>query len=446
MKKITYLLIPVVLTFCACTDFLDIEPHQSISDTEAIKDKAGVDHAITGAYSALHMTGLYGRYQVIVQDLAADNLKWTGTSQDYGQIDNNVIPADNGLVDGIWAANYECINRVNNVLYRLPSISDLTPQERDGYEGEALFLRGLCHFNLLGYFGGIPLKTQPTLDLNNIDQARNTVGEVYTQIIEDLLAAEGKLPSTSPLGRAISFSATALLAKVYLSEYHFNNNPDAAAQAIAKAGKVISEGGYSLAPNFGDLFMGNSTESIFEVVFDVQNRNVLAQYFFPRSLTGRYEVAPTSEFVESWVPGDSARFRATIAFDSATAQPYGFKYRDVAGGTDRVYVLRLAEMYLIRAEALAWSNGQIEAIQNDINVIRNRAGLPPTEAADYNALKLAVQHERRFELAFECQRWADLVRTKTATLVLGIDEDYTLFPIPLSEMQTNNNMKQNPGY
>ncbi len=103
-------------------------------------------------------------------------------------------------------------------------------------------------------------------------------------------------------------------------------------------------------------------------------------------------------------------------------------------------------MYLIRAEARAWTSGNIDDIRSDIDVIRGRAGLASTDATDHNALKLAIQHERRYEFAFECQRWSDLVRTKTASLILGIDEDYTLFPIPLSEMQTNKKMQQNPGY
>ncbi len=445
MKKITYLLIAGAMVLVSCNDLLDIEPTDAISDTEAIKDKTGVDRAITGAYNALQQTGSYGRYLVIVQDLVADNLKWTGTTRDYGQIDENQISAENTLIDGIWASAYDCINRVNNVLYRLPDIGDLTQTERDTYEGEALFLRALCHFNLVSLFGGVPLKTNPTLDLSNINQARNTVGEVYGQIIDDLLNAEQKLPSTGTLGRASAFSATALLARVCLTQYHLDNDPSLAQQAITKAEKVINEGGHSLAASYGDLFTGNATESLFEVVFDAQNRNVLAQYFYPRSLLGRYEVSPQTEFLNSWEADDTLRFNATIAFDPDHL-PYGYKYRDVTAGTDRVYILRLAEMYLIRAEALAYTSGSIESIQNDINVIRSRAGLPPTQAADYNALKLAVQYERRHEFAFECQRWNDLVRTNTATVILGIDNEDTLFPIPLSEMQTNKNMTQNPGY
>jgi hypothetical protein len=109
-------------------------------------------------------------------------------------------------------------------------------------------------------------------------------------------------------------------------------------------------------------------------------------------------------------------------------------------------VLRLAEMYLIKAEALAYTNGNIDEIKANIDVVRNRAGLTGTIASTIDDLKLAIENERRYEFAFEGQRWHDLVRTKRATTVLGIDLKHTLFPIPLSEMQTNKKMTQNDGY
>jgi hypothetical protein len=444
MKKLSFILLIPALVTISCTKMLDVQPTESISSEEAIKDKAGVDKAITGAYYSLHDVGNYGRNKVIIEDLAADNLVWTGTTRDYQQIDENKIAADNGIIDGIWFSNYDCINRVNNVLARIGGI-DMTVDERNMYTGDGLFLRALSHFNLLCLFGGIPIKTQPTVDLSSINQARNSVEEVYAQIIADLTEAEKILPATRSLGRVSSFSATALLARVYLTQFQQTGDPSLASLAIAEAAKVINDGGYSLAPAYADLFNGNTTESIFEVVFDIQNYNRLAQYFFPVSLVGRYEVSPDTVFVQGFQASDTVRFDASIAFDEKNL-PYGIKYKDVSGGTDRVYVLRLAEMYMIRAEALAYTSGNIDEIRNDINILRSRAGLPPTTAADYPELILAVETERRHEFAFESQRWSDLVRTKRATTVLGIDENYTLFPIPLSELQTNTQMTQNPGY
>jgi hypothetical protein len=444
MKKTTYILLVIALAAMSCTKMLDVQPTASISADEAIKDKSGVDKAITGAYYSLHDVGNYGRNQVIVEDLAADNLAWTGTTRDYQQIAENLIAADNAIIDGIWSSNYDCINRVNNVLVRLADI-DMTTGERNTFAGDGLFLRALSHYNLLCFFGGIPIKTQPTLDLSSINQARNQVEEVYVQIINDLLAAERILPKTRSIGRASAYSAEALLARVYLSAFQYSNDPAMADSAILNAEDVINNGGYTLAPAFNDLYNGNTTESIFEVIFDAQNYNRLAQYFFPVSLTGRYEVSPPAAFVQSFQATDTVRFEASIAFDEKNL-PYGIKYKDYTSGTDRVYVLRLAEMYMIRAEARAYSNGNIEDIRNDINILRSRAGLPSTTATTYDELKLAIEAERRHEFAFESQRWSDLVRTKRATTVLGIDEKYTLFPIPLSELQTNTLMSQNPGY
>ena len=435
--------IPALVSM-SCTKILDVQPTASISSEEAIKDKSGVDKAMTGAYYSLHDVGNYGRNHVIAEDLAADNLKWTGTNRDYSQFADNQIETNNGIIDGIWYSNYDCINRVNNVLSRIDGI-DMTTDERNMYTGDGLFLRALSHFNLLCYFGGIPVKTKPTLDLSSINQARNSVDEVYAQIIADLTEAEKILPATRSPGRASTFSATALLARVYLTQFQQTNDPSIAALAIAEADKVISEGGFTLSPVYADLFNGNTTESIFEVVFDVQNYNRLAQYFFPVSFTGRYEVSPTDEFVQGFQATDTVRFKASIAFDDKNL-PYGIKYKDVSGGTDRVYVFRLAEMYMIRAEARAYTTGNTEDIRNDINILRTRAGLSPVTATDYTELKLAIENERRYEFAFESQRWSDLVRTKRATIVLGIDENHTLFPIPLSEIQTNKLMTQNPGY
>jgi hypothetical protein len=401
---------------------------------------------MVGAYDALQQAGLYGRNRVILGDLAADNLVWTGTTYDYYEVDNNTVSLENSLIEGMWAGAYDGINRVNNILYVLPGIDDLTETERSSYEGESLFIRGLLHFNLLTYFGGVPIKILPTLDINNVNQPRNTPAEVYDQVISDLTLAAEKLPASGMSeGRPASFSATALLARVYLTRFHAENDPQYANLAIEKASELISAGGYSLVSDFASLYEGMNSEIIYQVVFSVQDRNRLAEYFFPRSLTGRYEIGPSESMIQSFVPADSLRYHATIAMDS-TGVYYGYKYQELSEGGDAVIVLRLAEMYLIIAEALAYTNGDIARIRENIDVVRSRAGLEPTVASTYDELKLAIMNERRDEFAFEGHRWFDLVRTNMATSLLGIEDYQTLFPIPLSEMTTNKSMEQNPGY
>ncbi|MFH1121613.1 MAG: RagB/SusD family nutrient uptake outer membrane protein [Bacteroidota bacterium] len=445
MKKITYLLISFALIHSSCSKVLDVEPTDSISSETAIKDKVGIERAIIGSYTSLQAAGLYGRNRVIIGDLAADNLTWTGTTFEYLQIENNEISADNGILEGVWIAAYDGLNRVNNILYKLPEIADLTAAERDRFEGEALFMRALFHFELLMFYGGVPVKVMPTLDIANVDQARNSAGEVFEQVIADLLSAETRLPDVMPAGRANTYSASAMLARVYLTLFHTSGNHEYADLAIQKADRVIGEGGFSLVSSYSKLFEGSNKEIIFEIVFDAQNKNRLAEYFFPRSLNGRYEIAPSPELIQSFEPADTLRLAATVAIDSLN-KVYCNKYRELAEGSDAVIVLRLAEMYLIRAEAMAHSNGDIPSIQQNINEVRLRAGLDSTNAATYDELKLAIENERRHEFAFEGHRWFDLVRTRRAAGLLGIEEKYTLFPIPLSEMQTNKLMKQNNGY
>ena len=194
----------------SCSKVFDVNPTASISSDLAISDKSGVEHALTGTYNALQAVGLYGRNYLIIGDLAADNLTWTGTSQDYGQIEHKPVPADNSIVDGFWAAAYDGINRANNILYKLPSISGLTQQEYNQFEGEALFIRALLYYDLVSYFGGVPLKLEPTLDLNNINSSRNTAADVFDQIISDLNNARTKLSPTRIAGRASSFSASSV--------------------------------------------------------------------------------------------------------------------------------------------------------------------------------------------------------------------------------------------
>ena len=446
MKKIIFFLFALTFTIMSCNKVLDVKPTDSVAAEDAIKNKAGVEHALIGSYNALQATGLYYLNAIIIGDIAADNLTHTGTMMEYGQIERKPIPAENSIVEGMWSGAYNGINCVNNILVKLPGISDITQAESDQYEGEALFIRALLHYYLVTYFGGVPIQTQPTLDLSKIDIARNTAEEVYTQVINDLTTAKAKLSTSKVKGRADSYAASALLAKVYLSKFQLIGDQPSAGLAITEATRVIDDGGYLLATDYGSMFnpATNSPESIFEVVFDAQNFTRLAQYFYSRDLSGRYEFAPEAELIQSYEAADTIRLKESVAYNGS--QPYGYKYKDVSGGTDHVYVFRLAEMYLIRAEALAYSNGDIASIQADINTIRNRAGLANTTAATIPELKQAIDYECRHEFAFEGHRWPDLVRTKRASAVLGIDEKYTLFPIPLSEMQTNNLMKQNDGY
>jgi hypothetical protein len=212
---------------------------------------------------------------------------------------------------------------------------------------------------------------------------------------------------------------------------------------------VIKYGGYTLLDNYADVFASDgSAETIFEIDFTELDRNRIAEYNFPKTLNGRREVQPDPDIISAYETNDE-RKTVSIAYDGALA--YANKYNDLSKGADNVIILRLAEMYLIRAEAEAnMTGGNISSIRADINTIRDRANLDPTTANTPNELLLAIEQERRVEFAFEGHRWFDLVRTARAIDVLPhvTKTSQTLFPIPADEILTNNSpdMIQNPGY
>jgi hypothetical protein len=441
MKKL-FILVILFSTLAAC-NILDVEPQNSIPADAAFKDKEGIKKGILGAYTPFQYLSYYGRNYLIFSDLGADNLDQPvdGTSVDYRQIDNNNILPENGGIEGIWGSAYEGINIANNVLSKVPGMSDMTLEEKNAALAELYFIRALNHFNLLNCFGAIPVKITPTAGTAGVDAPREPVNVVYDQIIDDLLFAELHLnASTSVKVRASKYAATALLARVYLYKGDY-------ALAIDKATAVIDDGGYQLLDGYSDIFTDGSAESIFEIDFTELSRNRIAEYNFPKTLNGRREVEPSPGIVNGYEI-DDLRYEASLAF--AGALPYAIKYDDLAKGADNVIVLRLAEMYLIRAEAEARLEGNVNDIQDDINEIRSRADLPETTTTSYVDLLLEVEQERRVEFAFEGHRWFDLVRTGRATTLLPnvTNNNKTRFPIPLSEIQTNKSpeMTQNPGY
>jgi hypothetical protein len=189
MKKL-FILIILLGTFTAC-DVLDVKPQSSIPAKDAFKNKAGVEQGILGSYIPFQYLSYYGRTYSIFSDLAADNLDnpVDGTSVDYREVDNNNILPENGGIAGIWGSAYEAINNANNVIAKIPGVPDMTDDEKNKALAELYFIRALNHFNLLNYYGAIPVKTTPTIGTGGVDVPRDPVNEVYDQIIEDLLFA-----------------------------------------------------------------------------------------------------------------------------------------------------------------------------------------------------------------------------------------------------------------
>ena len=375
------------------------------------------------------------------------------------------------------------IGSCNLVLQKVPGITTMDAAIRQRCLGEAQFLRAKYYFDLVRAFGDVPLILTPPASPAEARIARTPVAQVYTQIEADLQAAIGNLPEAgtytgTDVGRATKGAATGLLAKVYLTEGNKT-------QAAQRAREVINSGKYALWDNYGDNYKvanENGKESLFEVQY-VNGLNeytndglgfVGNEFFGPRGQglvpQGGYGFnIPELEFVQGyeandkrkavtiWSPGDAYPAGSATAAQpsSLPGSPYGYNCKKwfVGKVNTNVWdsplnfpVLRLAEVYLILAEAVGNTQEGLDAI----NKVRHRAGLPDLTAATPN-FQEAVIKERRYELAFEDDRWFDLKRTgKLTTLpslvAKGVKPFNVLLPIPQAERDANPALVQNDGY
>lgn len=440
--KLTYTLaLAAAVSLAACDAPLEVDPETRIPTEEALNNAFAIKGAVNGAYSALQTQGLYDRELTAYPELYADNLEFTGTFTTDLEVDLNSITTSNGAVASAWTDSYAGINRVNEVLAAIPGITDFAPGEGEYYEGQARFLRALNYFNLVRYFGRVPLVLQPTQGRDDIEG--NTVGqasqaELYARIVTDLDSAVLLLGDGTDRGRANAWAAKALLSRVHLERGDWQ-------LAYDYADDVIRNGPYELVDGYRDLFEDkHSSESIFEITYTINDFNNQAFWALPSSLGGRLGYAPESDLVEAYEEGDE-RLPATVGVDEDEGY-YGRKFWRIASNDDNVIVIRLAEMYLNRAEAaLRLGRGAAE-VRADIDVVRERAGLEPLAATVDTQAELiqAIADERRVEFALEGYRLFDLRRLGLLDDVLG--DVPALFPIPQGQIDVNPLLEQNEGY
>ncbi|MBE0661579.1 MAG: RagB/SusD family nutrient uptake outer membrane protein [Bacteroidales bacterium] len=452
MKKLIYISLSLILFFGSC-EVLDVQPYHSIPAEDAITNAAQVESAIIGCYDALQSDGYYGVNYLVFGDLPADNLSHVGVTVTWGEFNNNSILADNGLVESTWAAIYRMLSRVNNTIDKIPQIGSdkMSDNEKATALAELKCLRALGHYDLMRLFGPITIRDKAVgNDEESLNPPRHSIENVLILINRDLDDAIAGLPSTIVRGRVSKPAAQALKARVALHQYYITQSTPFLDQAIDYATQVINHSGLQLETDYAILFnveVENNSEGIFQIVYNDQDRNLIARYFAHTSVEGRYEFSPTPFYLTAFHPDD---VRKDISVKMAGAAPYAVKANDVASGTDPVYVLRLAEMYLIRAEASTLLQRSTDEILSDINAIRERAGLQPANITSYAGLKLEIESQRQKEFAFEGHRWFDLVRTDRAIEVLEKvnSRNQYFFPIPQAEIIANDNpgMYQNGGY
>ena len=494
-KYIGVLLAAGLLTI-SCDDQLDLKPISEETVDNAYVTGNQIEAALIGVYESFQSSDYYVWDQVLYSDVRSDNHYAGGDNPEIFQIDAINIQSNNGRVNKAWASIYNAIMKANLVLEKTPGIElEITEERRAQIIGEAHFLRAYHYFNLVKLYGGVPLvlETIKSADPAEVRVPRNSVDEVYAQIIADLEAAAAALPDVylengqPSLGiskaRATRGAANAILAKVYAQKPVPDYN-----RVIEYANLVInSPAGYTLLPDYTQLFDGshyNNTESIIEMQFIGGNEGTWGpQMQLPPSVSGdnwRKFVTPSHNLVNAYdSEGDAVRKNCNILFENITfwadeywnnsigsSIPFAYKWKNAGGwnSADHVYLIRLADIILLRAEAYN-ATGQIGLAATDVNQIRNRAtlgDLPAAASASQSAMRTAILKERRLELAQEAHRWDDLVRNNVVVetmnnanetnLATGQQVNYNmqefkiLLPIPLEEINRNPTLIQNPGY
>ncbi|MFN8239668.1 MAG: RagB/SusD family nutrient uptake outer membrane protein [Bacteroidales bacterium] len=448
MKKIQSILILVALLafVTGCDKFLDLKPYQSISEDLSLSSDANVKSVLRGAYAQFDDPSIYGGCVLRNSELlaASDECLWVGTYSGPRQIFNKQMNAANEDAAAQWVDSYEVINICNNILSALTVVAE---EDRDRIEGEALFLRSLMYFDLVRFFAqqyttataatqlGVPLVLTPTREITEASKvSRNTVAEVYARVIADLISAASKLPDENEV-YATSGAANALLARVYLQQGDYAKARDA-------ANAVIGSGLYELEASYADVFNNddNTPEDIFATQITSQDRfSAMTEYFSIPEYGGRdgdIEILPGH--LNLYDPSDD---RLALFFSGNGAMRSG-KWNNLYGV---VNIIRLAEMYLIRAECNQRLTTTVGATPlADFNAVHTRAGLPAAVAVTLNDILL----ERRLELSFEGFMIHDARRLQKTIGTLQWNDPKLVFPIPARELEANPTLKtqQNTGY
>lgn len=441
-NKILYILIlsSSLSLLYSCNKFLDVKPRASISDDQTIYDSVSAREALNGLYGGLY----YGSFESIGY-LSGDNIQWTGSQSQVQEFINHDVGADNPTVSSAWTSIYSTINRANNVITKVGALDNslISLSLKNQIVGGAAFIRGLAYFDLARTWGGVPLITQPTQSpSDNRGIPRSSQQETYAQSLHDLDTAEQLLPNTSNPYIPTQKTVWALKARYFLYQKNWQ-------QAESYATQILDDNtDYQLISPYASFFLTNTSvtkEAVFYIYHSSQEPNGERSSWQPQQNGGTRQWAPNDAFVALVNNPAIGGNRNVLVAQDNQGRWYGTLYYR-SDGSDPNYVIRIAELYLIRAEARA-EQGKLSDALNDLNAVRTRAGLAHSTASSQDDILLAIENERRIEFAFEPHRWYDLVRTGRAAAVLNIsDTNHYLMPIPSTQILIDKALIQNPGY
>ncbi|MBW2961980.1 RagB/SusD family nutrient uptake outer membrane protein [Mesonia aestuariivivens] len=483
--KITISLVATLALVSCSEDFLDVDSRENI---EAIDSNENItpEQFLNGIY------GMYTDYAYafswlgiteIISDNADKGSSPTDNGADKNLLDNLTFTSTATSVREMWTQWYKTIGRASYSIAFTETYGLQDEEYKDRLVGEAKFLRALTYFYLVRSFGDVTIQGDITienkeaiLDPESNLSSRNSKEEVYAYIEQDLLAAIEVLPTKSEyaskdLGRATKGAAQALLAKVYLYQQDYN-------QALEYANLVINSGQYGLEANYEDIwreYTENGTESIFEIqargeviAHGVQQYSQVQGARGPSGWGWGFNT-PTENLVAAFdAEGDEIRKDATIIFAGETLwdgrevspsvenpryneKAYSSANSGAADGDKNIRVIRYAEVLLIKAEA-ANELGQTSEALSALNQVRQRVELDDVVGLGQIELRQKIWNERRLELAFEHDRWFDLIRTGQAEQAMQangktyVNGKHELFPIPENQLIQTPQMTQNPGW
>jgi hypothetical protein len=461
MKCSKFLPIALLLSVLAvsCKKFVTADPPktQTLSINVFENDQAA-NSAVAGMYSYLYQlnntfSSFGGYHLTICTGLSADELARPAQPSDPFYL-NNLAPGNND-VKNIWSSAYAIIYNANAIIEGLNKSKAVSEAYKKQLTGEALFVRAFCYFYLISLFGDVPYVTSTDVN-NNKSLPRTSSSDIFTKIVSDLKTAQDLLMpdysfSNNEKVRANRLVVTAFLARVYLYLGDWGN-------AEAQATTILSQTSlFSLNSDLSTVFYKNSKEAIWQILtFGGDGHTTVGNWIIPANATTIPTFALSPFLFNAFENNDQRKVKwiNTYTVNSiAYRVPYKYKNKLATSGNTGEYdmALRLAEQYLIRAEARAQLNNASGAL-SDLNVIRHRAGLPDTSANDRTSLLAEILHERQVELFVEWgHRWFDLKRTGLINTVLasektGWQTKSALFPVPSVEIGNNPNLTQNNGY
>lgn len=453
MKKtrIIFTLLIVLTCFSACEDFVEIDtPSSQLTGDIVFEDPNTANAALVDIYAKLRDEGILSGASVNL-GYYADELLYYGsdTGLAFPIFNNSLLPSDIMALE-FWNDSYHQIYCVNAVIEGCQNSVALSEEDKDRFMGEAYFIRGLVHFYLLNLYGNIPYITTTNYQQNRLAKPMSNA-EIYKKIVTDLERAVELLPENyldPGRVRPVKATALALLARVYLYQGEWQ-------QAEMAASFVIDNPVYIWEQDLDKIFLKESTTTIWQFSPEVAGDNTLeaAAFIFTTGPPPVVELDP--DLVAAFDHADLRKAHwVGVVTDGTNTWHHAYKYKQNTNtGTSMEYsvVLRLAEQYLIRAEARA-KQGNLMGAKEDLNKIRNRAGLPNSPATSLNELIADIMVQRRLELFTEYgHRFFDLKRSGNIHNVLSVskpgwDHQDNLWPIPEAELLTNPNMVQNPGY